>query len=114
MKYELPVDLMAHSGRGMLSTAGSGILSGGASFGSQGRLDAALKGLSGAYEYKALGDNKARQIFNQVSSIAPNLIEKNPSVALSVMQNVATTGSTMMTPDIAQKLVAAEKALTSS
>ena len=89
MKYDMPVDLVGHGAKGVMDAAGKGIMAAGKDFTGGIQLNRGFNSLAATNEVRALGKVKARQIFDQVSAIAPGLIEKNPNIALSIMQNVA-------------------------
>lgn len=62
-------------------------------------------------QVRALGKEKARQIFDQVAALSPNVIRKAPNVALSIMNDAIMTDSTALRPETAQNLARASSEL---
>lgn len=62
-------------------------------------------------EIKALGEENAKIIFDQLQSLAPKTISKAPSIVLPIIQTALDTGSLAIRPEMAANLIKAEQSL---
>ena len=104
LKYEKPVDIgsnLAEKAIGGMGSNMSGMLE-------EARARNAFNQISGSPIVQALGEDKARNIYDQLSAIAPGLIRKAPGTALSVMtRSMDEGGQATIDPNMAMQLTRA-------
>lgn len=77
----------------------------------QGDIEKAFSTLKGTPEVSALGEAKAKMLYEQVAKIAPDVVSKAPGTALSVLQSAVASDSTALRPDMIYNLARAQDAL---
>lgn len=75
------------------------------------KIDKNFQKLVGSPEVQALGQEKARAIYDQLGKLSPTVIRKAPNVALSVMQSAIASDSMALRPEVAYNLARAEGSL---
>ena len=100
LKFDLPTDILAGEAKDLLGGIKGQI--GGAIRDYKTRK--AFEGLEATPTVKALGKEKAKAIYDQISALAPGLTAKAPGVALSAMESAIASGSTALRPEIAKAL----------
>lgn len=77
----------------------------------KGKTEQAFEALRKTPEVSALGEAKAKMIFDQISAVAPDVIRNAPSTALSVMQSAIASDSTALRPDMIFNLARAQQSM---
>ncbi len=111
MKYDMPINIMEHAGKGFSDYAGGQFAGAGSSFTEGLKGNRAFQQIASSAEVRAMGKIRAKQLYDQVSAISPGLVRRNPNIALSIIQNANATGSTAMSADTAKNLAQAAGAL---
>ncbi len=107
--YDKPLDLLSDQIGGALDKVQSNY----AKQFRAGDLAEGFESLKGAPEVKALGEAKARMMYDQISKIAPDVIRGAPSTALSVFQSAIASDSTSLRPDLVANLAKAQHEMNS-
>ena len=104
LKYEKPVDI----GSNLIENAIGGVGSNMATMLEQSKAQNAFNQISSSPIVQALGEEKAKAIYNQLTAIAPKLVRKAPGTALSVMANsMDNGGQATIDPNMAMNLARA-------
>lgn len=75
------------------------------------KLNQNFQRLTSSPEVQALGQAKARMLYDQMASLAPNVIRKAPTTALSAMQSAIAADSLALRPELIYNLARAESSL---
>lgn len=75
------------------------------------KLNDNFQKILGAPEVQALGQQKARALYDQLGKLAPDVIRKSPNVALSVMQSAIASDSMALRPEVVYNLARAQGSL---
>lgn len=107
LKYDKPVDIAGSVGEDLVGTLGKGIKDTANEYKTRRAFDV----IQNSPQVRALGQEKARQIFDQVAALSPNVIRNAPNVALSIMNDAIMTDSTALRPELANQLTRASSEL---
>ena len=103
LKYEKPVDITGEVASEAIKGIGKSLKDTSAEY----RTMRAFDRIENTPQVRALGREKARQVYDQVAALAPGVIRKAPNVALSIMNDVIMTDSTALRPETAMALTRA-------
>lgn len=105
--YEIPYDI-ARERAGMIA---SSVLDTPGKMYNKYKISKAFDKIKGDPSIRAMGVDRARQMFLEVGELAPEIVRKAPSTVVPAIQNAILTDSTGLRPDFVYNITKADQAM---